>query len=90
MRVIHLARRPLSENSVSANVLEHGTGALNINATRIASPGETIENHSRGTDSAVSKGIYGDSSGQETHQTEGQKNEALKEYDDQWNDMGGQ
>ena len=36
MRVIHLARKPLSENSVAANVLKHGTGALNIDACRIS------------------------------------------------------
>jgi hypothetical protein len=35
MLVIHLARKPLSEGSVAANVLKHGTGALNIDATRV-------------------------------------------------------
>ena len=35
MRVVTLARKPLSESSVASNVLEHGTGALNINASRI-------------------------------------------------------
>lgn len=35
MRVIHLARKPLSEKSVAANVLKHGTGALNIDPVRI-------------------------------------------------------
>jgi len=35
MRVITVARKPLSESSVAANVLEHGTGAINIDATRI-------------------------------------------------------
>jgi hypothetical protein len=32
---IVLARKPLSEKTVAANVLEHGTGALNIDATRV-------------------------------------------------------
>ncbi len=35
MRVIHLARKPLSESTVAANTLRHGTGALNINGTRV-------------------------------------------------------
>ncbi len=34
---------------------------------------KALSNHSRGGESAKSKGIYGDSSEQETHQTEGQK-----------------
>jgi hypothetical protein len=36
VKVIHLARKPLSESSVAANVLKHGTGALNIGGTRVA------------------------------------------------------
>lgn len=72
MRVIHVLRKPLSEGTVAANVLEHGTGAINVDASRVSAPGETISNHSRGDDSAISKGIYGDSKGQETHQTAGQ------------------
>jgi hypothetical protein len=36
MRVITVARKPLSEPSVAANVLKHGTGALNIDDTRIS------------------------------------------------------
>ncbi len=38
MRVIHLARKPLSESTVATNVLLHGAGAINIGATRIALP----------------------------------------------------
>lgn len=34
--VITVARKPMSEGSVAANVLKHGTGALNIEASRIA------------------------------------------------------
>ena len=36
---ICLARKPLSEKSVAANVLKHGTGAVNIDGCRV--PGET-------------------------------------------------
>jgi len=68
---IVLARKPLSEGTVAANVLRWGTGALNIDATRIETS-DTITNHARGSASAVSKGIYGDSKAQATHQTEGQ------------------
>jgi site-specific DNA-methyltransferase (adenine-specific) len=34
---IVMARKPLSEKTVAANVLEHGTGALNIDGSRISS-----------------------------------------------------
>jgi len=40
MRIIHLARKPLEESSVTANILKHGTGALHIDAGRIASNGD--------------------------------------------------
>ena len=36
MRVVHVLRKPLSEGTVAANVLKHGTGGLNIDATRVA------------------------------------------------------
>jgi DNA modification methylase len=68
---IVMARKPLSENTVAQNVLEWGTGGINIDGCRISTD-ETITNHSRSAESAVSKGKYGDSSEQETHQTEGQ------------------
>ncbi len=35
MIIIHLARKPLSEPSVAANVLKHGTGGLNVDGCRI-------------------------------------------------------
>jgi hypothetical protein len=35
MKVIHLLRKPCSEGTVAANVLRYGTGALNIDASRI-------------------------------------------------------
>lgn len=34
MYVVTLARKPLSESTVAANVLEHGVGALHIDASR--------------------------------------------------------
>jgi hypothetical protein len=39
---IVLARKPLI-GTVAANVLTHGTGALNIDASRIAAPGESFD-----------------------------------------------
>ena len=67
---IVVARKPLI-GTVAENVLEHGTGALNIDACRVPTD-EVITNHARSSDAAASKGIYGDSKGQETHQTDGQ------------------
>jgi site-specific DNA-methyltransferase (adenine-specific) len=67
-----MARKPLEENTVVDNVLKHGTGGINIDESRIPTD-ETITNHSRSAESAVSKGKYGDSKEQETHQTDGQK-----------------
>ena len=68
---IVVARKPL-EGTVADNVLKWGTGGINIDGCRIATD-ETISNHSRGVESAISKGKFGDSKAQETHQTEGQK-----------------
>ena len=39
VRVIHVLRKPLSEGTVASNVLKHGTGGLNIDASRIPSDG---------------------------------------------------
>jgi site-specific DNA-methyltransferase (adenine-specific) len=39
MIVIHICRKPLGAANVASNVLEHGTGAMNIDATRIACEG---------------------------------------------------
>ena len=67
---IVLARKPFP-GTVAANVLEHGVGAINVDACRIETD-EKITNHARSAASAVSKGIYGDSAAQVTHQTAGQ------------------
>ena len=37
MRVVTVARKPLSESTVASNVTKHACGALNINASRIRS-----------------------------------------------------
>jgi len=42
--VVTVARKPMSEGTVAANVLEHGCGALNIDAARISTtPSEQAE-----------------------------------------------
>ena len=69
---ICLARKPLSEKSVAENVLKYGTGGINIDGCRVATDDE-ISNHNRSAKSAISKGKFGDSKEQETHQTDGQK-----------------
>ena len=69
---IYLAQKPFSEKTGAANLLKHGVGAVNIDGCRVPADGETIANHSRGAESAISKGKYGDSKAQETHQTAGQ------------------
>jgi DNA modification methylase len=66
-----VARKPI-EGTVANNVLKWGTGGLNIDGSRIGTD-EIITNHSRSANAAVSKGKYGDSSAQDTHQTDGQK-----------------
>lgn len=68
---IYLGQKPFSEKTGAANLLKHGVGAVNIDGCRVPSD-EVITNHSRGSESAVSKGKYGDSKAQETHQTAGQ------------------
>lgn len=68
---ICMARKPVSEKTIAENVLKWGTGGLNIDACRIETQ-EEITNHARSAESAKSKGKYGDSKGQETHQTIGQ------------------
>ena len=37
MKVVTVARKPCSEGSTTQNVVEHGTGALNVDACRIES-----------------------------------------------------
>ena len=46
MRVIHVLRKPLSEGTVAGNVLKHGCGGINIDASRV------------GTDDNLNGGAY--------------------------------
>lgn len=55
---IVLARKPLSEKSVAANVLQHGTGAINIDAARIATDELTPRNNNN-TATIYEKGFEG-------------------------------
>lgn len=73
MRVITLARKPLAEGTVVNNVVAHGTGAINIDESRISAPGENVQTNSKSNIAGVSKGIYGDYKGHGTHQSRGQK-----------------
>jgi len=40
MKVVYLLRKPLSEGTITANVLKHGTGAINIDACRVGTGGD--------------------------------------------------
>ena len=42
MRTIHVLRKPCSEGTVAANVLRHGTGAINVDGCRIGTGGERL------------------------------------------------
>jgi site-specific DNA-methyltransferase (adenine-specific) len=53
---ICLARKPLSEKSVAANVLKHGTGAVNIDGCRVGTDGGTAKGSKPTGDG---RGIYG-------------------------------
>jgi site-specific DNA-methyltransferase (adenine-specific) len=64
---IVMARKPF-KGTVANNVLEYGTGAINIDGCRVATS-DHVSNHSKKCDSD----IYGDYGNIETHQTEGQK-----------------
>ncbi len=76
MKVVHVLRKPLSEGTVAANVLQHAAGGINIDKARVAAPGEEITTHTQktGEDGYASNAVYGDyEGGFTTHQTEGQK-----------------
>jgi DNA modification methylase len=68
---IYLAQKPYDQKTGALNLLKHGVGAVNIDACRVPT-NETITTHSRSAEAAISKGIYGDSAAQETHQSAGQ------------------
>ena len=70
---ICVARKPLEKGlTIAENIQKWGVGGINIDGCRVASE-DKITNHSRGSESALSKGKYGDSKEQETHQTNGQQ-----------------
>jgi DNA modification methylase len=54
---IVLARKPLSESSIAANVLKHGTGGINVDGCRVGPP----------TDTRRSKGLNPSASGAFPH-----------------------
>lgn len=60
------------EGTVAENVVRYGVGGLWIDGCRIQTA-DHLANHSRSVGAAVSKGKYGSSKEQYTHQTEGQK-----------------
>lgn len=77
---IVLARKPLAESSVARNVLKHGAGALNVDATRIAhrSEADLVESTAKNqhADFGTAPGrnnIYGDHSGTASKNYEGSK-----------------
>ena len=43
MKTIHVLRKPCSEGTVAANVLAHGTGAMNIDGCRVGTGGDKGE-----------------------------------------------
>jgi site-specific DNA-methyltransferase (adenine-specific) len=53
---ITVARKPLGEKTVAANVLEHGTGAINVDGCRVGTDGGTAKGSKPQGDG---KGIYG-------------------------------
>ena len=69
---ITLARKPLDEKTIVDNVLRWGTGAINIDASRVPTD-ETITTHSKSSEAASSSNAYGVYGGVETHQTKGQE-----------------
>lgn len=69
---ICLARKPLI-GTVAENVLEHGTGALNVDGCRVEAPGEEIANHGHTAESGKGKSAFGDFAGIQPHQSQGQK-----------------
>ena len=58
--LVCLARKPLSEQTIAANVLKHGTGAINIAACRVGlGDGEDLSRANGGTDVLSWGGTYG-------------------------------
>lgn len=70
---IFMGQKPFSEPNGTANILLHGTGALNIDGCRVESPGEEIANDGHTAESGKGKSAFGDFAGIAPHQSEGQK-----------------
>lgn len=68
---IILAMKPL-DGTYAQNAEKWGVAGINIDEGRVETS-ENITNHARSLNSSFSKGIFGNSSEQETHQTKGQK-----------------
>ena len=77
IRVVHLARKPLSEGSVAKNVLKHGTGGLNIDESRITTPVTGPERRTSKPGAGAGGiydsqgGLHGHWDGQERHNPQG-------------------
>lgn len=70
---IIVARKPLT-GTVAANVLQYGTGGLNIDGCRVAAPGEEITQHGRSAEASAECPVYsGDLRAVEPGQTAGQQ-----------------
>lgn len=72
VEVIVVAMKPMSEKTFLAQVKKNGKGTTWLDDCRIPTD-DKLENQGRSPEASVSKGIYGNSRAQETHQTEGQK-----------------
>ena len=68
---IVLAMKPL-DGTFATNAEKHGVAGLNIDASRIGTD-DLVCNHARSSEAAKSKGKYGDSCAQTTHQTVSQR-----------------
>lgn len=57
MRMIHVLRKPLSEGTVASNVLKHGTGGINIGASRVAHANpDDLEEHRKMVEAIKARG----------------------------------
>jgi len=64
MKVIHVLRKPLAARSIGLNVLDHGTGAVNIDAGRVGSgrwPANLVLQHLPGCRKVGTRQIKGSS-----------------------------
>lgn len=59
MKAVHIFRKPCSESTVAANTLKHGTGALNIDMTRVlVHPGDPVHSAMYHNKPSVAYGLY--------------------------------